>query len=76
MIPYGHQNIHPDDIESVVEVLKSDFLTQGPVVERFENALAGYVGAKFSVGVCNATAALHLACRALDLKQGDILCLF
>lgn len=73
MIPYGRQNITSEDIDAVVEVLNSDFLTQGSTVEQFEKALSEYVGAKFAVSACNATAVLHLACRALDLKQGDIL---
>jgi UDP-4-amino-4,6-dideoxy-N-acetyl-beta-L-altrosamine transaminase len=73
MIPYGRQSIDAADIEAVVEVLKSDFLTQGPAVPRFEQALANYCGAAHGVAVCNATAALHVACLALDLGPGDIL---
>ena len=73
MIPYGRQSIDAADIDAVVEVLKSDFLTQGPAVPRFEQALAAYCGAAHGVAVCNATAALHLACLALDLGPGDIL---
>lgn len=73
MIPYGHQNISSEDIDAVVEILKSDWLTQGPMVEKFENSVANYVGAKYAASACNATAALHLACRALDLGVGDIL---
>jgi UDP-4-amino-4,6-dideoxy-N-acetyl-beta-L-altrosamine transaminase len=73
MIPYGRQSIDAADIEAVIEVLKSDFLTQGPAVPRFEQALASYCGAAHGVAVCNATAALHLACLALDLGPGDIL---
>ncbi len=73
MIPYGKQNISQDDIASVVDILNSDFLTQGPAVEKFERAIAEYVGAKYAVSACNATAALHLACRALGLQQGDVL---
>src|SRR5439155_15898095 len=61
------------DIDAVVEVLKSDFLTQGPAVPRFELALAAYCGAAHGVAVCNATAALHVACLALDLGPGDLL---
>ena len=73
MIPYGRQSIDAADIDAVVEVLKSDFLTQGPAVPRFEQALAAYCGAAHGVAVCNATAALHLACLALDLGPGDTL---
>ena len=73
MIPYGRQSIDAADIEAVVEVLKSDFLTQGPAVPRFEQELANYCGAAHGVAVCNATAALHIACLALDLGPGDSL---
>ena len=73
MIPYGHQSIDAADIEAVVAVLKSDFLTQGPAVPRFEQALAAYCGATRGVAVCNATAALHVACIALGLGPGDLL---
>ena len=73
MIPYGRQSIDAADIEAVVEVLKSDFLTQGPAVPRFEQALAADCGAAHGVAACNATAALHLACLALGLGPGDIL---
>ena len=71
MIPYGRQDIQQADIDAVLEVLRSDFLTQGPMVPRFEQAVAGYVGAGHAVAMCNATAALHLACLALDLGPGD-----
>lgn len=73
MIPYGRQSIDAADIDAVVEVLKSDFLTQGPAVPRFEQALAEHCGAGHGVAACNATAALHLACLALDLGPGDVL---
>ena len=73
MIPYGRQSIDAADIDAVVEVLKSDFLTQGPAIPRFEQALAAYCGAGHGVAVCNATAALHIACLALNLGPGDIL---
>jgi UDP-4-amino-4,6-dideoxy-N-acetyl-beta-L-altrosamine transaminase len=73
MIPYGRQSIDAADIEAVVEVLKSDFLTQGPVVPRFEQALAEHCRVAHGVAACNATAALHLACLALHLGPGDIL---
>ena len=73
MIPYGRQHISDEDVKAVVEVLKSDFLTQGPVVPRFEQALCDYTGAKNAVVTNSATTALHLACRALGLGDGDIL---
>lgn len=72
MIPYGRQDISDDDIAAVVDVLRSDFLTQGPAIPRFEEAVAGYVGARFGVACSNATAALHMACMALDVGPGDI----
>ncbi len=68
MINYGKQWVDEDDIAAVVAVLKSDFLTQGPKVLEFENALAAYVGAEYAVAVSNGTAALHLAVRALDIN--------
>lgn len=70
-IPYGRQSIDQEDINAVVNVLKSDFLTQGPVVPRFEEAIAGYVGARFAVASNSATSSLHLACMALGVGQGD-----
>jgi UDP-4-amino-4,6-dideoxy-N-acetyl-beta-L-altrosamine transaminase len=70
-IPYGRQNITEDDIAAVVEVLRSDWLTQGPMIERFEQAVADYCGAKYAVAVANATAALHLACLAIGFGPGD-----
>lgn len=70
-IPYGRQNITQNDIDSVVEVLKSDYLTQGPSIDQFENNFANYVGAKYAVAVSNGTAALHLAALALNVKSGD-----
>ena len=72
MIPYGQQSIVDNDIEAVVEVLKSDFITQGPNVPAFESAVAEYCGAKHSVAVNSATSALHLACKVLGVGQGDI----
>jgi UDP-4-amino-4,6-dideoxy-N-acetyl-beta-L-altrosamine transaminase len=72
-IPYGRQNINQQDIDDVVEVLRSDWLTQGPTLERFEQAVADYCGVKYAVAVSNATAALHIACLALGLTTGDIL---
>ncbi|HYD79816.1 MAG TPA: UDP-4-amino-4,6-dideoxy-N-acetyl-beta-L-altrosamine transaminase [Paucimonas sp.] len=73
MIPYGRQNISDEDIRAVVEVLRSDWLTQGPAVERFEQDVARYCGARHAVAVSNATAALHIACLAAGLDAGDAL---
>lgn len=73
MIPYGHQEINQADIDAVVEVLRSDLLTQGPVVPRFENAVAQKCGARFAVAVNSGTSALHIACMALDLGPSDLL---
>jgi hypothetical protein len=70
-IPYGRQDVAADDIEAVIAVLRSDWLTQGPTVPRFETALATYCGARHAVAVNSATAALHIACRALGLGAGD-----
>lgn len=71
MIPYGRQEITKSDIDSVVAVLQSDFLTQGPQVPRFEEAVASHVGAKHALAVNSATSALHMACLALGLGPGD-----
>lgn len=71
MIPYGRQDIQPQDIEAVLEVLRSDFLTQGPVVPRFEEAVAEKTGARHALAVNSATSALHIACLALGLGEGD-----
>jgi UDP-4-amino-4,6-dideoxy-N-acetyl-beta-L-altrosamine transaminase len=71
MIPYGKQDITQADVEAVNAVLRSDFLTQGPVVPRFEQAIAGYCGAKHALAVNSATSALHIACLALGLGPGD-----
>lgn len=70
-IPYGKQWIDAEDIKAVVKVLKSDWLTQGPVIEQFEQAVAQYCSARYAVAVANATAALHLACLAAGLGTGD-----
>ncbi|MEF9673095.1 UDP-4-amino-4,6-dideoxy-N-acetyl-beta-L-altrosamine transaminase [Pseudomonas sp. MWU13-2100] len=70
-IPYGCQSIEQDDIDAVVAVLKSPWLTQGPTIPRFEAALAEHCQADFAVAVCNATAALHIACLAAGLGPGD-----
>lgn len=69
-IPYGKQNITDEDIHAVITTLKSDFLTQGPMVKEFEDNFAHYVGAKYAVTVCNATASLHLAHLALGTTSG------
>jgi len=71
MIPYGKQDINQADIESVVDVLKSDFLTQGPQVPLFEKTVSDYCGAEYGVAVNSATSALHIACLSLGLKRGD-----
>jgi dTDP-4-amino-4,6-dideoxygalactose transaminase len=70
MIPYGRQDISPEDIDAVTEVLRSDWLTQGQAGPQFERAMANYCNAQNAVAVCNATAALHIACLALDLGPG------
>jgi hypothetical protein len=70
-IPYGRQHITEDDIATVIEVLKSDFLTQGPQIEAFEAAFAQYIGCKYAVAVANGTAALHLCVMALNVAEGD-----
>jgi UDP-4-amino-4,6-dideoxy-N-acetyl-beta-L-altrosamine transaminase len=71
LIPYGRQSISEADIQAVVDVLKSDFLTQGPVVPAFEEAVATYCGAEYGVAMNSATSALHLACMALGVGLGD-----
>jgi UDP-4-amino-4,6-dideoxy-N-acetyl-beta-L-altrosamine transaminase len=72
MIPYGRQDIHQKDVEAVIDVLRSDFLTQGPLGPKFEAALALKVGAKHAVVSNSATSSLHLACLALGLGPGDL----
>ena len=71
-IPYGRQSINEADISAVVDVLRSDFLTQGPAVPAFEQAVSSYCGASHAVAVNNATSALHIACLALGVGKGDI----
>jgi UDP-4-amino-4,6-dideoxy-N-acetyl-beta-L-altrosamine transaminase len=71
MIPYGKQDINQADIDAVVEVLKSDFLTQGPMVPQFEKTVSDYTGASHAVAMNSATSALHVACLALGLGEGD-----
>lgn len=70
-IPYGRQCIEEDDIQAVVDVLRSDYLTTGPKVEEFEHIVAEYVGAKYAVAIANGTAALHAACYAAGIGPGD-----
>lgn len=72
-IPYATQDIDKNDIQSVIETLKSDWLTQGPAIDRFEKAVAEYCGARYAVAVTNATAALHIACLSLELNDNDLL---
>ena len=72
MIPYGRQDISPADIQAVVDVLRSDCLTQGPVVPVFEKAISDYCGVRHAVAVNSATSALHIACLALGVGQGDV----
>jgi len=72
MIPYGRQSISQADIDAVVEVLRSDFLTQGPAVPRFEQTFAARVGTRHAVAVNSATSALHIACLALGVGPGDV----
>ncbi len=73
MINYGRQDVHQADIDAVAEVLRSDFITQGPAIPRFEEAVAKGVGASHGVAVNSATSALHIACLALGLGSGDLL---
>jgi len=73
MIPYGRQEITQDDIDAVLDALRSDYLTQGPLVPRFEKLVASHVGARHALAVNSATSALHVACLALGLGPGDIL---
>lgn len=72
MIPYGRQDISEADIQAVVDVLKSDFLTQGPVVPAFEKLVADYCNAEYAYAVNSATSALHIACLALGVGKGDL----
>jgi len=71
MLPYGHQWIDQDDIKAVSEVLQSDWITQGPKVEEFENSFATYVGARYAIAVNSGTAALHTACFAAGISKGE-----
>jgi perosamine synthetase len=71
VIPYGRQSISQEDLDAVAEVLRGDWLTQGPAIERFEEAVAEYVGARFAVAFSSGTAALHGAAAAAGLGPGD-----
>lgn len=70
-IPYGRQSIDENDIKAVEEVLRSDYLTTGPKIEEFERKVAAYTGAKYAVAIANGTAALHAACYAAEIGEGD-----
>jgi len=72
-IPYGHQDVNQNDIQAVLQVLQSDWLTQGPAIEIFERTVADYCGAKYAVAVNSATSALHIACMAANLGKHDFL---
>ncbi|MDO8437352.1 MAG: UDP-4-amino-4,6-dideoxy-N-acetyl-beta-L-altrosamine transaminase [Nitrosomonadaceae bacterium] len=71
-IPYGRHDVNEADIQSVIDVLRSDFLTQGPAVPTFENAVANYCGARHGIAVNSATSALHIACLSLGVGHGDV----
>ena len=71
-IPYGRHDVNEADIQSVIDVLRSDFLTQGPAVPKFENAVANYCGARHGIAVNSATSALHIACLSLGVGHGDV----
>lgn len=73
MIPYGKQHITDEDINEVISVLKSDFLTQGPAIPKFEKLLSNYVNADYGIATNSATSALHIACLSVGLTKGDIL---
>jgi dTDP-4-amino-4,6-dideoxygalactose transaminase len=72
MIPYGRQDISQEDINAVIDVLKSDFLTQGPIVPAFEKAVSDYCKSQYAFAVNSATSALHIACLALGVRKGDL----
>jgi UDP-4-amino-4,6-dideoxy-N-acetyl-beta-L-altrosamine transaminase len=72
MIPYGRQDISDEDIQAVVDVLRSDYLTQGPAVPAFEKSIAGYCGTQHAIAVNSATSALHIACLALGVRSNDV----
>ena len=73
MIPYGKHEITKKDLESVIEALKADYITQGPLVPKFEENFSKYLGVPYAKATANGTAALHISCLALGLKKGDIL---
>ncbi|MDC0225475.1 UDP-4-amino-4,6-dideoxy-N-acetyl-beta-L-altrosamine transaminase [Gammaproteobacteria bacterium] len=73
MIPYGKHEITKEDLDSVIDALKSDFITQGPLVPKFEDMISRYVGAPYCTSTSNGTAALHISCLALGLEEGDLL---
>ena len=70
-ISYGRQSLDEEDIQAVIDTLRSPYLTQGPKIAEFERAVADYVGAKYAVAFCNGTAALHGACYAAGIGEGD-----
>ena len=70
-LSYGRQSIDEDDIQIVIETLRSPYLTQGPKIQQFEQVIANYVGAQYAVAFCNGTAALHAACYAAGISEGD-----
>ncbi len=72
MIPYGKQDITQQDIDAVIDALQSEYLTQGPLVPKFESNLSSYLGSQFGIAVNSATSGLHIACLALNLSKGDI----
>ena len=72
-IPYSKQSINKEDIKSVVNVLNSEFLTQGPILPNFEKSVAEYCQSPYAIAVNSATSALHISCIALGLNKGDIL---
>ncbi|MBD2517200.1 UDP-4-amino-4,6-dideoxy-N-acetyl-beta-L-altrosamine transaminase [Nostoc sp. FACHB-973] len=72
-IPYGRQDINQQDIDAIIAVLRSDWITQGPSIERFEQAVANYCQVKYAVAVSSATAGLHIACLAANLGEGDVI---
>ena len=70
-IPYNKQKIYKEDIKSLIKVLKSDYLTQGPLIKQFEKKISDFVGSKYSCATNSATSALHVSCLSLNLKPGD-----
>lgn len=70
IIPYGKQTVEEDDIQAVVNVLKSDYLTTGPNIEKFEQMVAEYTNTKYAVAISNGTSALHAACYAAGITEG------